>query len=196
MLNSHTRPETPYGPSSASVFVWLLAISSIWHYTSSADEISSHWFRYDPLGTPLIFLSISTALIAATAPNKTGALLLFAVGQLVAIGARFPRVADHQVMELLLSLSIVLTYCYTAFSRRTIKIATTEMFALYSPIGRWLLIIMYFYGTFHKINAGFLSPQSSCALPFLNGFPLPERILDDVRIQCLAIYGTLVVEFA
>ncbi|HXX45190.1 MAG TPA: hypothetical protein VEJ38_10695 [Candidatus Acidoferrales bacterium] len=196
MLNSHTRPEPPYGPSTASVFVWLLAISSIWHYTSSAEEISTHWFRYDPLGTPLIFLSISTALIAATAPNKTGALLLFAVGQLVAIGVRFPRVADHQVMELLLSLSIVLTYCYAAFSRRTIKIATTEMFELYSPIGRWLLIIMYFYGTFHKINAGFLSPQSSCALPFLNGFPLPERILDDVRIQCLAIYGTLVIEFA
>jgi hypothetical protein len=109
--------EAPRGPSGASVFVWLLAISSIWHYTSSTDEIANYWFHYDSLGTPLIFLSISTALIAATAPNKIGALLLFAVGQMVAIGARFPRVADHQVMELLLSLSIVLTYCYAAFRK-------------------------------------------------------------------------------
>jgi hypothetical protein len=75
-------------------------------------------------------------------------------------------------------------------------VATTEVFALYGPIGRWLLIIMYFYGTFHKLNAAFLSPQSSCALPFLNGFPVPANILEDVRIQCVAIYGTLVVEFA
>ena len=196
MVNSHTQSETRKGPSNASVFIWLLAISSSWHYTSSAHEIANDWFRFDPLITPLIFLSISTALIAATAPSKTGAVLLFAAAQVLAIGLRFPNVADHQVMELLLSLGIVLTYCYAAFRKRTIRVATDEMFELYSPIGRWLLIIMYFYGTFHKINAGFLSPQSSCALPFLNGFPVPARILGDARLQCAAIYGTLVVEFA
>jgi hypothetical protein len=183
------------GPGNASIFVWLFAMSSSWHYTSSAPEIVNYWFHYDPLITPLVFLSISTALIGATAPDRTRAVLLFAIGQVIAVGLRFPRVADHQVMELLLSLSIVLTYCYAAFSRGTLKIAATEMFELYSPIGRWLLIIMYFYGTFHKINAGFLSPQSSCAIPFLDGFPLPASLLEQQWVQCAAIYGTLIAEF-
>lgn len=182
------------GPSQASVFIWLFAIASIWHYTSASADLASYWFAFDPLVTPLIFLSIGTAFIAACAPSKTGAVLLLSIGQLVAIAARFPFVADHLVMELFLNLSIVLSYCYLAFTRKSLKIATTEMFELFSPIGRWLLIIMYFYGTFHKINPGFLSPQSSCAIPFLYGFPLPASILGQEWIQYAAIYGTLIFE--
>ena len=191
---SATLPSVD-GPSHASVFIWLFAISSIWHYTSAYEDLAAYWFKFDPLVTPLIFLSIGTAFIAACAPSKTGAVLLFSIGQLVAIAARFPFVADHLVMELFLNLSVVLSYGYLAFTRKSLKIATTEIFELFSPIGRWLLIIMYFYGTFHKINPGFLSPQSSCAIPFIYGFPLPASILGQEWIQYAAIYGTLIAEF-
>jgi hypothetical protein len=68
------------------------------------------------------------------------------------------------------------------------------MFDLFSPVGRWLLIIMYFYGTFHKINPGFMSPESSCAVPFIAGLPLLGSLASHEWLQYAAIYGTLVFE--
>lgn len=182
------------GLSHATVFVWLFAVAAIWHYTSSSTDIASYWFRYDPLVTPLVFLSIATAFIAAVFPAKTFALLLFAGGQLLAIVLRFPHVADHLVMELFLNLSILLSFAYLAVKRRTFNVTTEDMFALFSPVGRWLLIIMYFFGTFHKINPGFMTPLSSCAVPFIEGFPLPQALLDQSWLQYAAIYGTLILE--
>jgi len=54
---------------------------------------------------------------------------------------------------------------------------------------------MYFFGTFHKINPGFLNLESSCAIPFFSGLPLPDFILNSTWAQYAAIYGTLVLEF-
>lgn len=181
-------------PDQATVFIWLFAVSSIWHYTSSSADISRYWFQYDSLVTPLIFLSIVTAFIAATFPAKTWALLTFSLGQLIAIALRFPFVADHLVMQLFLNLSIVASFCYLAFSGKTLQVTTAQVFELFSPIGRWLLIIMYFFGTFHKINPGFMSLESSCAIPFVAGLPLPDALLAQEWTQWAAIYGTLIVE--
>lgn len=181
-------------PSHASVFIWLFAIASIWHYTSSADEIANYWFHFDPLVTPIILLSIVSAFIGACFPNKTPALLVFSSGQLIAIGLRFPFVADHLVMEAFLHFSIMLSFTYLAISRRSLKVTTTEMFDLFSPVGRWLMIIMYFYGTFHKINPGFMSLASSCAIPFMQEIPLIARLATQEWLQYAAIYGTLIFE--
>lgn len=184
------------GPTHATVFIWVFAVSAIWHYTSSAGEIMNYWFRYDPLVTPLVFLSIATAFIAACYPHRTAALMLMSCAQLLTIALRFPFVADHLVMELFLNVAIVLSFCYLAIKRRTLKISTTDLFQLFGPVGRWLLIVMYFFGTFHKLNPGFMSLASSCAISFLDGFPIPEGLREQAWLQYAAIYGTLIVEAA
>lgn len=194
-----TRDETDkilaHGrPNHATVFIWIFAVSSIWHYTSSSTEISRYLLQYDSLVTPLIILSIATAFVAASFPNKTWALLTFSLGQLLAIGLRFPFVADHLVMELFLNLSIVASFCYLAIAQKTFRVSTSQIFELFSPVGRWLLLIMYFFGTFHKINPGFMNLDSSCAVPFLAGFPLPDALLAQEWVQWAAIYGTLIAE--
>ena len=91
MTIESSKPGTAPGPAHASVFVWLVASSSIWHYTSSGTEILDYWFRFDPVVTPLIALAIVTAFLGALFPNRTWAVLLFAAGQLTAIAVRFPR---------------------------------------------------------------------------------------------------------
>lgn len=187
---SESRP----GPSHATVFVWLFAVSAIWHYTSSGPEIGDYWFRYDPLVTPLIFLSIASAFIAACYPSKTIAVMVMCISQLIAIGLRFPFVADHLVMELFLNLSILGAFLYLAINGRTLAVSLDEMFAIFSPIGRWLLVIMYFYGTFHKINPGFMSIESSCAPPFITGVPILRAFLGSGWMEYAAIYGTLLLE--
>ncbi len=187
-------PENKPGPSHAAVFVWLFAVSAIWHYTSSGPEIWDYWFRYDPLVTPVISLSIVSAFIAACYPSKTLAVMVMCGSHLIAIGLRFPYVADHLVMELFLNLSILGAFLYLAIKGRTFVVSLDEMFALFSPVGRWLLVIMYFYGTFHKINPGFLSLDSSCAPPFVTGVPILREFLGSGWMEYAAIYGTLFLE--
>ena len=194
MIDQPAQPESRPGPDHATIFIWLFALSSLWHYTSSTSEIVWNWFRFDPVGTPLTALAIVTAFIAAVFPNRTPAVLLFAGAQLLGIAVRFPFVADHRVMELLVNGSIIATFLYLAVRRRSMQVSTSEMFALYAPVGRWLLIVMYFYGTFHKINPGFMTLESSCAIPFIMGFPLPDALLDHPATQYAAIYGTLILE--
>jgi len=181
-------------PSHATVFVWLFAVSAIWHYTSAGTDIIDYWFTYDPQVTPLVFLSIVTAFIAACYPTKTWAVMTMCVGQLVALFLRFPFVADHLVMELFLNLSILFSFLYLAASKRSLSVSVDEMFAIFSPIGRWLLLIMYFYGTFHKFNPGFMSMESSCAVPFIAGFPVLRDLLGSGLLEYTAIYGTLILE--
>lgn len=177
------------------MFIWLFAIATIWHYASSSRELYKYWLQFDPVVTPLIGLAIVASLIVAVFPNRTRALLLFAAVQTLAISVRFPFVADHLVMELFLNVSILLAFAYLAASRRSLAIRTDEIFELFSPVGRWLLIVMYFFGTFHKFNPGFMSLDSSCAIPFISGFPLvPEAVTGNAAIQYAAIYGTLIVE--
>ena len=182
------------GPAHATVFIWLFAISSNWHYLSSGLELRNYLFHFDPVITPLIVTAILTAFVGALFANRTWAVLLFAAGQLAVLSVRFPYVADHLVMELILNFAILTSFAWIAIRRRSLAVSATEMFELYAPIGRWLLIVMYFFGTFHKLNPGFLSPASSCALPFIDGFALPRALLDSAIVQYLAIYGTLILE--
>ena len=194
MKSQQSNPESRQNLSHATIFVWLFAISAIWHYTSSGTDISSYWFRYDALVTPLVFLSIASAFIAACYPSKTLAVLVMCIAHLIAISLRFPFVPDHMVMELFLILSILAAFLYVAVSNRTLAVSVEEMFAIFSPIGRWLLIIMYFYGTFHKLNPGFMSIESSCAVPFINGVPILHNVLASDGLAHAAIYGTLIFE--
>lgn len=194
MTDLQKDPESSQGPSHATIFVWLFAVSAIWHYTSSGSDIQSYWIRYDPLVTPLLFLSIVTAFIAACYPTRTAALMLMCIGQLIAILLRFPYVADHLVMELFLNLSILAAFLFLAAKRRSFAVSVDEIFAVFSPIGRWLLVIMYFYGTFHKINPGFMSIDSSCAVPFIGGVPIVRDFLGSGWVELAAIYGTLILE--
>ena len=194
MTELQEEPASSQGPSHATIFIWLFAVSAIWHYTSSGSDIQSYWIRYDALVTPLVFLSIATAFIAACYPNKTAALMVMCIGQLIAIFLRFPFVADHLVMELFLNLSILAAFLYLAVKRRSFAVSVDEMFAVFSPIGRWLLVIMYFYGTFHKLNPGFMSIESSCAAPFINGVPIVREFLGSGWVELAAIYGTLILE--
>jgi predicted DCC family thiol-disulfide oxidoreductase YuxK len=64
------------------------------------------------------------------------------------------------------------------------------------PVGRVLLLVMYFYGVFHKINAGFLDPEVSCAVALWRVMPWPIRLLDHPVVHYLTIWGTFVVETA
>ena len=70
----------------------------------------------------------------------------------------------------------------------------SDFYADFAPIGRVLLVTMYVFGIFHKINRDFLNPEVSCAVALWRAMPPPLSYLDNVAIHKVAIYGTFVAE--
>lgn len=69
-----------------------------------------------------------------------------------------------------------------------------DFYADFAPVGRALLVTMYIFGIFHKINRDFLDPAVSCAVVLWRAMPPPLSYLDSPAIHQLSIYGTFVAE--
>lgn len=172
---------------------WLIAMAAIWHYTSSSNEIWNFWLHFDPVQTPAVIAALVSALLAACFPANPRVFIGFATVQLCVIGIRLPFVPTHVVMQAFLFGGVLLA-AFTRHLDGRAPLSMGRLFSAYAPVGRWLLLAMYFFGTFHKLNPGFMSPASSCALPFAAGLPVPQALLDWVPFQYAAITGTLVLE--
>ena len=70
MTHAIDMPKAGPEPSHSSMFIWLFAIATIWHYSSSSKELYNYWLQFDPVITPLIAMSIVTAFIAAQFGKK------------------------------------------------------------------------------------------------------------------------------
>ena len=177
------------------VFIWMLAIASIWVHTSSKSDVAQYWFRFDPVQTPAIILACVSALLAAVFPSRAIVVVFFAIVQVGVIYTRMPYIPTHVVMELILFSSMIFAFVCLAAKQRSLKVDSQEYFEIYAPVARWLLITMYFFGTFHKLNPGFLSIETSCAIPFIHGMPfLPQAIREHELVGYAGIYGTLIME--
>lgn len=70
----------------------------------------------------------------------------------------------------------------------------TDFYADFAPIGRMLLVTMYIFGIFHKLNWDFLNPEVSCAVALWRAMPLPLSYFDSAAMHYLTIYGTFFIE--
>lgn len=71
-----------------------------------------------------------------------------------------------------------------------------EFFDDFAVIGRCVLLTMYVFGVFHKINTGFLDPAVSCAVVLWREMPAPLNLMDASWVHMLTIWGTLIGETA
>jgi hypothetical protein len=178
------------------MFIWMLALAVIWHHTSSAREIVAYWLQIDPLHTPAVVVACVIALIAACYPSRSWIVGLLALTETIVVALRMPFVPTHAFMEMVMFFGVFICYLGPALRHRTFNPDMAVVYQNFAPLGRWLLIVMYFFGTFHKINPVFLSPATSCAIPFLDGLPFPTGWHDSAWLQYSAIYGTLIIGFA
>jgi hypothetical protein len=78
--------------------------------------------------------------------------------------------------------------------QRRLRLAPEDFYAAYAPLGRWLLIGMYVYGTLHKVNADFLDAEVSCAVSLWRRYGFPEAIAESALLHGATMYGTLILE--
>ena len=153
-----------------------------------------HLVAKDPWPAPLL----STLLAAATLyllhrPAAPQRLALLAVLQMCESWTTAPFISNHWLFTGLVNLTILQAYARLAWAERTSAVEPGALYQTFAPIVRLELIILYFFAVFHKLNADFLNPQTSCAVHF---YAAQLQSLPFALAGSVPIYLTLAVEAA
>lgn len=150
-----------------------------------------YYLRYTPFTheiTTLPLLVCGLALVFSPGSRRffIATILLLAVdGWLQA-----PAYSNHSILKNFLMLAFVAAGLY-----HWIKGSSFERFFRdVRPVARMLLLIMYTFGIFHKLNSDFLNPAVSCAVELWRTMPPPLVWIDNTWMHYLAIFGTLIIE--
>lgn len=175
-------------------FVMLWAIASVAHYDSP-----------QPIG-PWHFVSWASAALALCAPGSLVACLVLMGTGLVVMTRDLPAAANHVVVGLLVSVSVILAVLNWLWVRgrqfKRLGQSDTWLLQLQGPIALTLGVV-YFFGAFHKLNAGFFDPATSCVGVILaQGFrlhglaaSLPSTLIPPLAWGVVLLEGVLAVLF-
>ncbi|WP_460805333.1 DCC1-like thiol-disulfide oxidoreductase family protein [Microbulbifer agarilyticus] len=106
--------------------------------------------------------------------------------------AQMPTLSNHTILKNFFLLGVIFAGANSALKGQSWE----EFWESVLPVGRCLLVIMYFFGVFHKINQDFLNPDVSCATALWNMMPGWISSVRGPFVDLLFIYGTFAVESA
>lgn len=177
------------------LFIWPFAIYHILIFGTFIGRPETLWglsgnFEYE-------FLTYIKIIFVIALLIKKNPIFLFlaALTALLESYAYFPSTSNSLIMSFVLNLIIVAGYLVSVVQSKNFLIKTEIFYKNFAPAGRFLLLTMYFFGTFHKINSGFLDPDTSYAVVLLKYFKfLPVEFIQNTFVQYSAIYGTFIIE--
>lgn len=178
---------------------WFDAYSSFekFHYIFilfSGDLFTHNFVVFDKLAGLFTLVGLGIILWPRKDSSNLKWGLLAAVAFLLFIlenGDDFPHVANHDMMMTFLSMGFLIIALSYLVKGQFIQIFTNLD---YLPLMRASLVIMYLFGTFHKINTSFLHVDG-CWRIFYDTIPfMPQFLLDPKIGLILGGYGTLVLE--
>ncbi|MGQ0635743.1 MAG: hypothetical protein ACT4QC_14100 [Planctomycetaceae bacterium] len=171
-----------------AVFAWLFALASVLYHSNVAH------FR---LGPAQHALSIALACVILVRPTALAPFLAFVLAQTLEIAAALPSVNTNRLLQLFVGATIL---CSTPFARPISGSAGAErLLRACGPPLRCLVVIVYFFSFWHKLNPDFLDPDLSCGAALYGNF-VREFARTGVALPVsrpavyAAIYGTLLVE--
>lgn len=166
------------------IFAFMLGFFTLYHFVIYATQYNSlHVTSFTNLilGMALAFNPKSKRLFVLLLMS------LFCDGILHA-----PIGSNHTIIKNFLIVGIILTGIWQLWA---VKNANWQrFFEALVPIGRSLLLLMYFFGIFHKINTDFLNPVSSCAVSLMHEMPIVSLIADQPWVQYIGIWSTFIIE--
>ncbi len=153
----------------------------------------TYFFYFDPLKIVSLVTLILACIIIVHPKQK----MLFYTASILFLLKQWqltPTFSNHHIIIFFFSWALVLSYVYLAIKEKTLLVSSKQFFEITAPIGRFLLLTMYFFGCFHKLNSAYLDPSVSCAVALWQNSPLPEYLLTARWAHYCAIYGTFVIE--
>ena len=160
------------------VFAWL-------HFLVYAFQ-----FNVDQLISPAVIGVLGLLLLLRPASSRLLVLLLLVM--LVDSWLQMPSLSNHTIIKNFLMLGVLLAGGWHGLRGNSMHAFLNSLY----PLGRWLLLLMYVFGVFHKLNSDFLHPEVSCATALWQQMPSWLAWLDALAIGNLTIWGTLVIESA
>jgi hypothetical protein len=150
------RHRTGLDPSSLLWLWWCAALLA--HY-----DDRMHWGL-----APVITLSVVASVLGMLVARSPLAMLAVAGFQLSALWSLMPRVDNHWMFAGFIDLALIGATA-TWMIRKRRRGAPTDQFdvdwyQLAAPVLRLLVLVMYGFAVFHKLNTGFLDPHDSCAV--------------------------------
>lgn len=169
-----------------TIFASLFALFSVFHFMNYTFKYG----RFPPEWDLLAILAAATLVFFKPGSNRALFLLMF-VSTVSAI-IQAPVASNHTIVRNALLIGYWLSFGIAAVR----SLPASKVFANFVPAGQGVLLVMYFFGIFHKINSDFLNPVTSCAVALWRKMPAPLAALDAPWVHYNAIYGTFVVEGA
>lgn len=167
-----------------AIFTTCFALFSIFHFCNYATAYG----RFPPGLDQLLLLA--SAVLAFCRPRSSRALFLLMLVSTVSAVIQAPAQSNHTITRNFLVLGYWLSFLIAMSRNRPMG----EIFGNFTMAGQAVLLVMYFFGIFHKINSGFLNPETSCAVALWEQLPAPLNWISGLPAEYAAIYGTFVVE--
>jgi len=168
----------------ASIFGSMFALFSIFHFFNYALE-----YGRLPPQLDLIFI-VFAAILLFVKPQSSRLLFLLMVASTISAVVQAPIGSNHTIVRNFVVLGYWISFFYAMFK----SLKWSDIFTNFTTAGQASLLVMYFFGVFHKINTDFLNPETSCAVTLWRDMPWPLNMIDNPIMHYLAIYGTFAVE--
>lgn len=166
------------------LFALMFALFSLFHVFNYLFEYA-RW----PIGLDLVAIFVA-ALLLLLRPGSARLLFFLVLVSTVSTIVQAPAQSNHTMLRSMFLIGYWLSFFYGMFKGRPVA----DVFANAALAGRGALLVMYFYGIFHKINTAFLDPEYSCAAALWDEMLPPMQWIQSVYLDYAGIYGTFIIE--
>jgi hypothetical protein len=166
-------------------FRCLWGVATLFHLAHS--ELFSTRFIYVLLTLVSVWIIFKPAM---------GLFLLLISLQLVDVYDTMPVTSNHWLFTAFVNITIIQALLYHLVKNRSFRVEENRWLETFAPVVRIELLLLYFYAVFHKLNAGFFTPASSCATDLLKAQHLDAVVPISPAIFAANAYFTLLVEAA
>ncbi|MEO0903952.1 MAG: DUF393 domain-containing protein [Pseudomonadota bacterium] len=166
------------------IFGLIFALFSVFHVIVFLLE-PGRW-----PGGPDVFAILIAALLLLSRPSSARLLFVLVLVATISTIMQAPSQSNRTMLMTMVMIGYWLSFFYAMITSRPVG----DIFANFTLAGRGALLVMYFFGIFHKINTGFLDPENSCAIALWDRMLPPLGWIQSIYMDYAAIYGTFIVE--
>ena len=197
---ARSTPMPPPRSAPAALFALLWGVATVLHILWPPVFLPDSVFT--PAPPPLLAALVLAAVAVILRPAAVWRLLTLAAVQVVDVVYHLPFVSNHWLLAGFVSLGLLLTALAVSLRADRAAVKPAILYETVTPAVRGAVVLFYFFTFFHKLNADFLDPATSCAGTFLGHIvglaalpPLPA-LVRPVIVATLAVEGLLVVGLA
>ncbi|HEY6722976.1 MAG TPA: hypothetical protein VI197_03060 [Polyangiaceae bacterium] len=175
-------PAAPATPFAARLFAVCWAFALIVH----------HHFGHGTLEA-LQVAEIFAAVLVMSFPGSWRLLAVLAATQIVTYLSRLPVASNHYTVMLFGNIALLIA-SWTAWRTHPEPERGEAIYRQARAAMPWLLIVLYFWGTIHKLNTAYLNPEVSCGAELMSRLELAVGLEPAPLSAWLAILATFLCE--